>query len=289
MEENNFYEWLELPVEIYEGDLTKLESILEKAIKDWELSKDVRKQDRAAMYQTAIRSAIQDPVQWKHIYSEYRLRIEKSILIVASLIASKKEISTDKVRKISERYKVSYEFTESIISRENYKIIDLDNYSIHSLEIPQNAQVQIKGIQTHIEALGYNNILEFIDDQLGIITSFTDVDNSKIIEALAIIKKRCSHTSYRVRRSYIERICVGMSVFLNKNSLDDYFKFLMYDKINIVLKRTLKVIKQFEVLEINSTAYTNIVQEISKHTKDTQKAECIFRTFLEENNIKFIG
>lgn len=292
MAENNLYELLGLPVEKYECDPAILGPILEKVIKDWKLSKDVRKQDQAAIYQVSIRAAIQDPVQWRQIYDEYRLRIEKSILLVASLIASENEISTDQIKKICDKYKVSYEYAESIISEEGYLIIDLSNYSIHSLEIPQKSRAQIKGIQNHIEVLGYSDIIAFIDDQLGEIISLTDVDNFKIIEMLALIKKRWSHTSYDgynrvIRRSYIERICVGMTVFLKNNSLDDYFNFLMYDRINIILKKILTTIKEFEVSEINGNAYTNIVQEISKHTRDIQKAKCIFRAFLDENNIRF--
>lgn len=121
MAENNFYEWLELPVEKYEGDPAKLGPILERFITDWNSSKAMKMQNRAAIYQTAMRAAIQDPAQWKQIYEEYKRSVDEKISDALMMCAdSMKHIPSEQISAIATTYKVSISYVEKVAKSNGY-------------------------------------------------------------------------------------------------------------------------------------------------------------------------
>ena len=123
MAENNFYEWLELPVEHFESDPAKLGPILEKFITDWNSSKDIKKQNRAAIYQTAMRAAIQDPTLWKQIYDEFKHAVDEKISDSLMMCAdSKKFISPEQITAIASTCKVSVPYVEQYATSNGYEI-----------------------------------------------------------------------------------------------------------------------------------------------------------------------
>lgn len=289
---NNFYEWLELSVERFESDPANLEPILEKKIIEWKFSKSVQLQDRAFMYGGKIKKAIYDPQLWEHFYNEYRAKVVERVSLVVIFLSDDDEIEFKQVQEISNKFEVSIDFVKEIIAEKNIVILDLSNYSIHSIEPTQNVIQQLNSIQAIIEKLGYKDLFDFICKDIFIEITLNTIENKIIIDVLSDIKKRWARVSHHGmdinKKSNIDRICSGMIAFLKKYDISEYSKYLIYRNINITLAEITMVTKQFDINHINQKAYKLLLEKIENCVGNKQKAEKIILSFCEESNINVI-
>ncbi len=289
---NNFYEWLELPVERFESDPTKLEPILEKKIIEWKFSKSVQLQDRAFMYSGKIKKAIYDPQLWEHFYNEYRAKVVERVSLVVIFLSDNDEIDFKQVQEISNKFKVNIDFVKEIIEEKNIVISDLSNYSIHSIEPTSNVIQILNSIQATIEKLGYKDLFDFISKDTFVEITLNTIENTIIIDVLSNIKKRWARVAHHGmdinKKSNIDRICSGMIAFLKKYDISEYSRYLIYRNVKIILGEITMVTKQFDVNHINQKAYKLLLEKIENCVGNKQKAEKIILSFCEESNINVI-
>lgn len=305
MAENNFYEWLELSVEKFEGDPAKLGPILERFITDWNSSKDIKKQNRAAIYQTAMRAAIQDPEQWKQIYEEYKRSVDEKITDALMMCAdSLKYIPSEQVAAIATTYKVSVTYVESVAKKNGYKLdptLDPNKtknqqstvkYSLKDLEPDSKAKGQLDSIQKSINELGFPTLAELIDHELVTETNLYTVPKDEILTALKEIKKRWSKVSAsnkekHQQKSHFDRICSGMTQFLKSYEIADYIQYLNWKKVSDILNGIRAQLNSLGLEALNDKPYNNAIDNIYSVIGDREKAQSILDSFCIEKNIAY--
>lgn len=305
MAENNFYEWLELSVEKFEGDPAKLGPILERFITDWNSSKDIKKQNRAAIYQTAMRAAIQDPDQWKQIYEEYKRSVDEKITDALMMCAdSLKYIPSEQVAAIATTYKVSVTYVESVAKNNGYKLDPTSDpnktknqqpivkYSLKDLEPDSKAKGQLDSIQKSINELGFPTLAELIDHELVTETNLYTVPKDEILTALKEIKKRWSKVSAsnkekHQQKSHFDRICSGMTQFLKSYEIADYIQYLNWKKVSDILNGIRVQLNSLGLEALNDKPYNNAIDNIYSVIGDREKAQSILDSFCIEKNIAY--
>lgn len=197
MVENNFYEWLGLPVEEYEGDVTKLKLVLDRFITDCNSSKDTKKQNRAAIYQAEMKSAIQDPVLWRKIYEEYKRSVDEKIVNYFVLCAdSSKCIPQNQVNMIASKFKVSVPYIEQSAKDNGYKTgktsapAPESGFKLKDLEPESKAKSNLDSIQKAINELGFPTLAELIESETGSKISISDISKDDLSKKIDSIKKK---------------------------------------------------------------------------------------------------
>lgn len=304
MAENNFYEWLELPVEKYEGDPAKLGPILERFITDWNSSKAMKMQNRAAIYQTAMRAAIQDPAQWKQIYEEYKRSVDEKISDALMMCAdSMKHIPSEQISAIATTYKVSISYVEKVAKSNGYNPDPtpdpkknntpqpVSRFSLKDLEPESKAKITLDGIQKSINELGYATLAELIAYETTSEPNLYTVPKDEVLNALKEIKKRWSKKSgsgqEHQQKSHIDKICSGMTQFLKNYEIADYIQYLNWKKVSDILNGIRTQLANLGLEALNDKPYNNAIDNIYSVIGDREKAQSILDCFCVEKNIAY--
>lgn len=299
MADNNFYEWLELPVEHFESDPVRLASILEKYITAWNSSKSIQLQNRAAINQAAMRAAIKDADLWKKIYLEYKKAVDAKILDALVMCADNQKIDADQVNAIAASCKVSVDYVETIAKSNSYIIsgkvpspIPKPEYSIKDLEPETKIKGQLDSIQKSINELGFSTLAELIDHELNTEALLSSASKDSILEALKDIKKKWSKVSAsnkekHQQKSHFDRICSGMASFLKSYEIQDYIKYLNWKRVNDILNNLRAQLTSLNLEVLNDKPYNNTVDSIYSVIGDREKAKSILEAFCIEKGIAF--
>lgn len=300
MAENNFYEWLGLSVEHFESDPAKLAPILEKLITDWNSSKDIKFQNRAAIYQTAMRAAIQDPEQWKRIYEEYKHSVDDRIVDALMMCAdSLKRISSEQVSAIATNYKVTISYVEKVAKANGYDLGSTSgpipqpvaNFSLKDLEPDSKAKGQLDSIQKSINELGFATLAELIEDQLVNEINLNTIPKGDLLDALqrikAIWKKVSANGDKHQQKSHYDRICSGMLGFFKSYETTVYVQYLNWKSVNDILNAIRTQLTKYGLDALNNEKYNKTIDDIYSVIGDREKAQSILDSFCTEKNIPY--
>lgn len=296
MAENNFYEWLELSVEHFESDPAKLAPILEKKITEWNSSKSIQLQNRAAINQTAMRTAIQDPDAWKKIYLEYKDLIDNKITDALVMCADNMEVESDQIVAIAKSCKVSIGYVETIAKKKGFIIGKRqktdEKYTIKDLEPDSKIKNQLDSIQKSINELGYPTLAELISHETNTETDLFTVTKDSVLDALKDIKKHWSKVSASNKekyqqKSHIDRICSGMMAFLKSYDIKDYIEYLNWKSVNDILNDLRAQLNSLALDSLNDTKFNNTIDSIFSVIGDREKSKSILESYCDEKNIAY--
>ena len=163
MEKNNYYEWLELPLEQCEMDSAKLLQRVETYIQSWSASKNQNLINRSALYAEDMRVAVSDAKRWQSIYNEYKQSVDNEILRLITLGASNHQITIETLDSISKSQKVKDTYIKSIATQNGYKIINSatpngTGKTLDSIAPEKSVINMLNGIQNSMEELSIATI-----------------------------------------------------------------------------------------------------------------------------------
>lgn len=302
MEKNNYYAWLELPVEKFEEDTVKLSECLEKHILTWQSSKTLKIQERAAIYAKDMREAIADSVRWKQLYMEYRSSVNTKILESLKYIG-KQEVPKEDIALIAESQKVSEAYVEQVAKEKGYKISSEESSSdkqrqgitIKNLEPVVTIKNQLETIQKQIEGLGFADIAELVNDQIDGSLSLESSSKEEFSKNLTEIKKkweRKSTTNNEIsqKKSYYNKICVGLITFWKKNEIADYLNFINWRNVSQRLNSMFSDLTKLKLDSLQDDAFNRRVDEIYSLLGRGFKrddAKSILAAFCDEKKIAY--
>lgn len=299
---NNFYEWLELSVEHFESDPAKLAPILEKKITEWNSSKSIQLQNRAAINQTAMRAAIQDPDAWKKIYLEYKNLIDNKITDALEMCAVNMVIESDQIVAIAKSCKVSVGYVETTAKKKGYNgginptptpiPKPVVRYTIKDLEPDPKIKNQLDSIQKSINELGYPTLAELISHETNTETDLFTVTKDSVLDALKDIKKRWSKVSASNKekyqqKSHIDRICSGMMAFLKSYDIKDYIEYLNWKSVNDILNDLRAQLNSLALDSLNDKKFNNTIDSIFSVIGDREKSKSVLESYCDEKNIAY--
>lgn len=297
---NNFYEWLELSIERFESDPAKLTPILEKKITEWNSSKSIQLQNRAAINQTAMRAAIQDPDVWKKIYLEYKDLIDNKITDALEMCAVNMAIEPDQIVAIAKSCKVSVGYVETTAKKKGYNgginptpiPKPVVRYTIKDLEPDSKIKNQLDSIQKSINELGYPTLAELISHETNTETDLFTVTKDSVLDALKDIKKRWSKVSASNKekyqqKSHIDRICSGMMAFLKSYDIKDYIEYLNWKSVNDILNDLRAQLNSLALDSLNDKKFNNTIDSIFSVIGDREKSKSVLESYCDEKNIAY--
>jgi len=298
MAENNFYEWLGLPVERFENDPAKLVSTLEKYITDLKSSKDFKEQNKIAIYETEMRKAIQKPVLWMKIYLEYKKDVDEKIANALMMCADiKKSVSENYVISIAEKFKVTTKYVKNVGKTSGYNFLPTPKPAkyptLDSLEPEKKIKDLLDSSQKLLVQLGFPTLAELIqsEDEKNVHINFSTVSNEEIQNILNIIKKKwrrvpSSSEKYQ-HKSNIDKICSGMNDFLKNYDISIYIQYINWKKVKEILDTLEKQLADFDVNTLNAQTYNRIIGDIFSVICDRESAQSILINYCLERNIGY--
>lgn len=293
--DNNFYEWLGLPVETYEYNFNELEKQVEKYITNCNSGNNTKLQNRASLYGNDMRNAIADPNEWKKQYSEYQKKIITKISNAIEMCADNQEISAGNIEQISKNNHVGEQYVIDIAKGKGYEIsstssgnkssVKKQKYSFNDLA-PSSKNILFTP-QKLIEELGYRDVAElvFIGQQ--------SIDSCKIdelISQLEILKKKWKNVSVGVKaqqKSNYDKICSGMISFFKQHSIREYIDFLLWNSVKKLLDDTQSELKTLNQGSLNKKIFNLKVEAIYELVGDKEKAEGILESYCDEKGISY--
>mgnify|MGYP002518461400 CR=1 FL=1 len=300
MAENNFYEWLELPVEKFESDPAKLKPILEKCITDWKSNtSDLEKEHRVAIYEKSMRAAIEDSVLWKQIYEEYKHSVDEKIVNLCMTCAdSQKIIASDKISAIATNCKISVPYIEKIAKENGYKlktstpVPPVPSYSLKDLEPPLKIRYKLDGIQKLINQLGFPTLAELIASETGNKNNLYSLSKDNVAEALKDIKEKWNKKSNaggnkNQKSAHLKKICVGMEELLNDFGLSVYIQYLNWKKVNEILSNLYSELNSLKLDVLNNYKYNDTIDNIFSVIGNKEKSKSILDNYCSEKNISY--
>ena len=249
MGKNNYYEWLGLPVETFEGNPDKLKEFLEKKLSEWRSAKTMKLQDRASIHEKEMRAAIADPGRWKKLYDEYKCYVDAKILESLKYIGNK-EVSEEDITLIADNQKISVSYVQQVAKEKGYMVgaegvagaspKPRQGITLKDMEPTVTIKGTLEQIQKQIEELGFADVAELVNDQIDGSLSLEGSSKEDFVASLTDIKKKwdkksATNSEVSQKKSYYNKICVGIITFWKKNEISDYLQFLSWRKVGQIL------------------------------------------------------
>ena len=170
-ESNNFYEWLELPVERFESDPERLRKRAEEKITEWNSkSAGTKEYTRAQLYKDQIRNSIEDAARWRRINEEYKAEKEEKIHTALTLHSTgENSVAPSVVSGIARENGVCTAFVKEIDKKRG---LSLDDERKHDLSITitleqnqqeGNIQNKLKNVVKNLDLIAFETIADFIN------------------------------------------------------------------------------------------------------------------------------
>lgn len=294
--DNNFYEWLGLPVETYEYNLNELEKLVEKYITDCNSGNNTKLQNRASLYGNDMRNAIADPNEWKKQYTEYQKKIITKISNAIEMCAENQEISSNNIEQISKNNHTSKQYVIDIAKGKGYKIINISSGNINNIKrqkysfndiAPESKNILITP-QKLIEELGYRDIAELVfHGQQSIDSCKLD----ELISQLETLKKKWKNVSASgskaQQKGNYDKICSGMISFFKQHSIGEYIDFLLWNNVKKLLDDTQSELKALNQNSLNKKIFNTKVDAIYELVGDKEKALGILESYCDDKGIGY--
>ncbi len=302
MAENNYYAWLELSVEKFESDPAKLGSILEKKITEWNSSKSIQLQNRAAINQTAMRAAIQDADLWKKIYTEYKDSVDNKIIDALEMCAVNTVVKSNQIVAIAKSCKVSIGYVKALAKKKGINCDDDDDdddddkrYTLKDLEPDSTIKNQLNGIQGAINDLGYPTLAELIEHERNVHCDLYSTSKDELIAELEKIRERWNkvspHGEKAQQKSLMIRICSGfidktLGIFIN-NEVSAYTDYLNWKNVNDILNDFRNQLNSLNLSYISDVKFNNTIDSIFSVIGDREKSKSVLESYCDEKNIAY--
>lgn len=299
-ETNNFYEWLELPLEYFEGDPAKLTAAVDQHILTWNSSKAAQLQNRAALYETDIRAAIADPTRWKRIYEDFRKSTDQRVLRDIEMMSRGSSVLlTVGVKKIAQLRNVSEAYVEQLAKSVGKEIGDAvtktaspNRFSLKSMEPPSDIRNSLEVIQRSIQELSFKTVADLINSQLN--SGNISLQNSrkdKVTQALEEIKKKWSRVpasgAKHQQKAHFDKICSGMLQFLKKHDLSDYLNYLQWKRVSEILTQTFRDVTSLGVDTLSDKIYNDTADSVYEVIGNREHAVSVLETYCDEKKIGY--
>lgn len=301
MENVNFYEWLELPVEECETDLSKLTALVEKKINEWNSSKSMDIQSRASVYAQNIREAVQNPAEWKKIYNDYKKSVDAKINNWMESAVEDNILPTDQVDVIAQKCKVTPDYVMACAKirsinvgelLENSDIQEISGVSLADISPDKSTVTKLNTSQKFINELGYADLFEWINNQVEGAAASPKSSKEEIESACSQIyntwhKKQPKDNATSVKKSNNEKIVSGFRKLLKEDPspIATYQKYLIFLKIETVLKEVSAQLKTLGKETINDTVYNRTVDNIYSIIGNRDNARSILAYYCKEKGI----
>lgn len=295
MAENNFYEWLGLSVEKFESDVTRLEAIYDRCIKEWDSSKSIAMQNRSAIYKEDIKKAIHDAVLWKQIYTDYKNSVDSNISKFIDMCGE--EVSDDTIAKIAKRENVSEAYIKKIVEAKGYNFSKSDDkkpqggVTLDSIAPDATIRNTLDSIQKAVNELSFNDITELIMHETTNAISLDNCTKDELLEAFKAIKQRWSRVSAsgakHQQKSHYEKICSGMTSFFKKYEVSDYIKYLNWKKASNALDRVRAELQGIGQSSLNDKTFNELVDELYFIVGNRDSAKSIVEDYCFKKGIGY--
>ena len=297
-EKNNYYGWLELPVERFESDPAVLAPIVEKKITEWSSHKSATLQNRAQIHGDSIRAAINNTSEWEKYYLDYKESVTEKILSQFGFVADNNTLTEADVAKIASGNNVGTDYAKKIAQANGYSIGNggttkkKSNVTFKLEDMKPKSELKLKPIQDKITDLGFTNLMELLasPDFLGITVTPTS-DNDKINEALTQLKNKWAKVAATgpkaTQKSHIDKIYSGFTSFLKANPFNEYIVYLKYLDVRNVLAGVQTTLKDTGISELNEKPFNDCVNQIFEVVEDRDKSRSILIGFCDDKGIGY--
>lgn len=261
---NNYYEWLELPLIPFEKNPATLQKKLESQIVKWNSSKNVALHSRGDMHGAKIKAAINDAKEWERIYNEYKASVDGQLSAELDMKAEGDSISEDSVKEIADRRGLPLDYVMQVARKKMLAIGDvvIEKSGLELEQIKPACYGKASPIYETLKKLSMESLNELIDaeDQHRANKNSNLLNQDEIVAALARIKADwekipASNPEKSERKKHIERICSGMTSFLQKYTYKDFKEAEVYDDAKKVLVKLLKTMKDGNFTSINEKVF----------------------------------
>ena len=299
-ETNNFYGWLELPVEPFESDPERLRKRAEEKITEWNSkSAGTKEYTRAQLYGDQIYSSIADVAQWERIYEEYKAETEEKIRASLTLyLTSENTVTKSVINMLAKEFAVSSEFVEEIAGKHGlYAVFETEEpasgrITLEQVQPDRDIQDQLKNLQEYLTSLSCETVFDFINEHLKGVHVSPDTPQELIEDYLVKIRKQTKRSITfglpskktlieKIEKSKIELICLRMILFFKTNSLDDFIRF---DKW-IRLQNILRDLEQQKVTELDQLSFETIVERIFEIWGNRREAQALLEDYCSGKQI----
>lgn len=289
---NNFYSWLDLPVEPFEKDQAKLLSILERKKIEWASHKTLSIQNRANIHYEKIKAAINNPAEWEKIYKEYLQQINVQLDSRIIYYVSDNKIESSNVEDLAKNMKVSTSYVEKYCKEKHIEIIEGNSSpEIEPLKLDELYPVtktKLSSPQKFINELGEPDLFALLanPEYIGLHLSESS-SKEKVVEALENMRAKWKNIPQSgpkgTQRSHLDKVYSGFVSFLKSAPFSDYVQFLKCEKAKDILNN----IRKANATELNESAFNQTLSRLSEHIEDADKAKRILITYCTDNNISY--
>ena len=294
-ESNNFYEWLELPVERFESDPERLRKRAEEKITEWN-SKSVgtKEYTRAQLYGDQIRKSIEDAAQWRRIYEEYKAETEEKIQTVLTLHSTgENSVSPSVVSTIARENGVSTAFVEEIAKKRGLSLGDEQKtaagkqITLEQVQPENSIQLKLKSVVKNLQLLSCETIANFINAQLPDTHDSLSTPQDLIVDHLEIIKKQNKKVSptgpLASKKTAIDTICTSMSTFFKTYSMADYIQFVKWNRIMDILRE----LERSKITQLNQMSFDDFIERIFEIWGNRQEAQGLLEDYCSGKQIAY--
>ena len=296
---NNYYLWLELPLEKIVDDESVLSGTAEKYITEWVSAKGHDINDRANLHGEKIRSVIHDKKAWTTIYDgavqEFTAFIDNKIKHLRDENNSISKKNFDKLFELAQKeFKITdpgylkSKLPTGVTVSEGTAGEQTKTASGKKLEdIKPKKYETIKQAQKAIVELGScNDVFDFIKNYRPKDQNST-ASNQDIETVLKAIQKNWRNKQATPEKNAVDHITSGFLKFFKDNDVEEYRKCLNYAAVESILSEMLASLNSFDSHELTDSAYHDITDKINRIIGNPADAQSIVENFCISKKIAY--